>query len=277
MWPDALNSKNAAYVKANKKGELNDIFHDLDAIKAEHRKFETQIEFPPAKATVDKAQTWGRSTAQFVSSPNMKKLVGSLKIVGKRAATAATKPKISSDAKKALGVIAKAANDHAAVFEPAKITAAINKIVHDLVEEDKKRLLGRLSTVFKSYNDCAKRGHPEIAEAKKMLAKWKNTPNADAAAEANAVGVKINGTCRDMTQNIQNLVNAIGYGADLTQFGLQDRDVTTLPKLAKTLVPFANTSTGVGTGKSYKQMEEIVKLVDVNAKLYDQIAQRMPG
>jgi hypothetical protein len=43
-----------------------------------------------------------------------------------------------------------------------------------------------------------------------------------------------------MTQNVQNLVKAINYGADLKQFGFEDRDIVAQPKLAKTLVPIAN-------------------------------------
>lgn len=271
-WPPELDSRTAASKKANKKHELDDIFHDLDALRAEHAKLEKKIEFARKNLNAVKAKEWGQRAMTFASSSDVTKLVGSLKIVAKRAATTAAKPKISSDAKKALQAIAKASNDRAADFEPNKITRSISSIVHQLVEQDTQLVLGRMADVSKKFKNCADRGHPEIGQAQQLLKTWAANPAADDAKEALAVAGKLYDACRDMTQNISNLEKARAVGADLTALGLQPRDVETLPKLAKTLVPYAGGAQSAGKGKNRAQMDKIVKLVAVNAKLYDEIA-----
>lgn len=276
IWPDALDPKSAAYAKANKKGELNDIFHDLAAIQAEHRKFQTDIEFAPARQrNKETTDGWVQNITAFAGSANVKKLVGSLKIVGKRASTAAAKPKISSDAKKALQAIAKSANDHAAAMEPAKLAREIGQIRAELVKAGNEEALKRVGSMLAGLKAIANKGHPGIAEAKKRLAQWANNPAADAEEEAAAIGRHLYDDCRDMTTGLGNLIKAQKAGGDLVAAGLQQRDVVTLPGLTKTLTPFGN-SMDTYKGKDRAQMQKILHTVDVNAKLFDTIASHIP-
>lgn len=277
MWPASLDPKSPANVKANKKGELNDVFHDLAALQGEHKRFSHTIRLAPQK-TIRDADTdkWVQDITAFVASADLKKLVGSLKIVGKRAATTAAKPKISADAKKALQAIAKSANDHAAAIEPAKLTREIGVIRAELDKASADESLRRVGGSVKAFKDCAKKGHPGLAQAKNVLTQWAANPAADDAKEAQAVGSHLFNECRDMTQPLVNLLKAQRAGANLVRLGFEKRDADTLPGLAKTLVPFANSSKPISTGKNRAQMQKYVHLVDVNAKLFDTIASHLP-
>jgi hypothetical protein len=276
MWPDALDPKSGANVKANKKGELNDVFHDLAALQAEHKRFSNTIRLAPQKAGRGAdTEKWVQDATAFASSADVKKLVGSLKIVGKRAATAAAKPKISSDAKKTLQAIAKSANDHAAAIEPAKLAREIGQIRAELVKAGHEASLKMAGMTLGAFKDCAKKGHPGIAEAKRMLTQWAANPAADDATEAQKIGTELYNDCRDMTQPLTNMLKVQQAGADLTQFGFQQRDIETLPGLGKTLVPLANASKPISTGKNRAEMQKLVHLADVNAKLFDTIASHL--
>jgi len=276
-WPATLNPGSPENVKANKKGELKDVFYDLAALQSEHKKFQDTIRLAPKRAIreVD-TEKWVQDATAFAASSNVKKLVGSLKIVGKRAATAAAKPKISADAKKALQAIAKSANDHAAAIEPAKLTREIGQIRAAFEKAAHEEALKRVGATLTAFKDAAKKGHPGITEAKKLLAQWANNPAADDKEQASAIGGHLFNDCRDMTQPLANLLKAQKAGADLGRLGLEPRDVDTLPGLAKTLVPFANGSQRITTGKNRAQVQKLVHLADVNAKLFDTIASHLP-
>ena len=98
---------------------------------------------------------------------------------------------------------------------------AINATMRKLIEQDKQFVLNSLTKVFANYKACAAKGHPGVQRSRVTLdGEWPAPADAEGAAR-NKIGTDLFSDCRDMTQNVQNLLKAVGYGADLTQFGLQ--------------------------------------------------------
>lgn len=270
-WPKELEPR--TWQKANKNGELTDLLSDLATAKNQHAGI-GNYPLIPAKANRHKADEWVRNAIDVFQGKPMKQLVGALRVIEKRC-DGLEKTKLSSDAKTAVKAIKKSCDQHADSVDMKVVLPALHAAADDLVEADKQYVLQSLRTLFASLKACAQRGHPGVQKAKAVLQAWP----ADPAAEDHTrqeIGNALYGDCRDMTQNVQNMVKAINYGADLTQFGFQDGDVAALPKLARSLVPIANAKSGVANGLSRAQAATLVRAVDVNAKLFDQIAGRAP-
>lgn len=204
----------------------------------------------------------------------MKQLVSALRVIEKRS-EALLKKKLSSDAKTATKAIKTSCGQHADSVDLKVMGPALTAAADKLVEADKQHTLQSLKMVFTNFKSCAQRGHPGVQKAKDVLQAWPTDPAAEDATR-HQIGIALYDDCRDMTQNVQNLVKAINYGADVKQFGFEDRDIVALPKLAKTLVPIANAKAGVGVGLSKAEITTLVRTVDVNAKLYDQISSHVP-
>ena len=87
---------------------------------------------------------------------------------------------------------------------------------------------------------------------------------------------KLNKACRDMTQNLQNLVKAMHYGGDLS--GLEQRDITAVPEgRAVARADRGCQEERHREGMDRDQLIKLIRTVKVNADLYDEIAKRVPS
>jgi hypothetical protein len=273
-WPNSLESK--TYADANKNGELTDVLRDLGQVESEFLKI-GDYPFPPTKANLEQAQRWGQTAAAFFRHGNGKKLSSSLQILRTRAAAAADHPRISAEGQTALTAIRDSCTAHAESISDDVMMPAINATMRKLNEQDKQFVLNSLTKVFASYKACAAKGHPGVQRSRVTLdSEWPALADAEEAAR-NKIGTDLFSDCRDMTQNVQNLLKAVGHGADLTQFGLDERDIKTLHLISKALVPIANAKSSVVTvGKSKAEIDTLAQEVEANAWLYDEIAKHMP-
>ena len=273
-WPDSLESK--TYADANKNGELTDILRDLGQVKSGFLEI-GNYPLSPKKANLEQAQRWAQSAADFFARGKGKELSGSLQILRKRAATAADQPGISAEGQTALTAIRDSCTAHAESISYDVMMPAINATIRKLIEQDKQFVLNSLTTVFANYKACAAKGHPGVQRSRVTLdGEWPTDTDAEDAAR-DKIGIDLFGDCRDMTQNVQNLLKAVGYGADLTQFGLNKRDIETLHLISKALVPIANAkSSVVPVGRSKAEIDTLAQEVEANAWLYDEIAKHMP-
>ncbi len=260
--------------KANKAGDIEDVFSDLEAAKKLHDRI-GNFPFAPKKGTAEAAQMWGEDALNFFKGAPLKKRIGSLKVIRVRVTKAETNKKFAKESKAALKTIGDKIDDVVASVDISTITPQINTIMKGLVEADKEFVLNSLTRVFKSSKDCAARKHPEIVEAAKELAKWNDDlEESDKNKIRVAVANQLTDACRDVTQNLQNRVKAFGYGADI--LGLEPRDKATLPKVAKTLIPIANNKGSLFDGMDKAQMAQVIRTVKVNADLSDDISSRLP-
>ena len=269
-WPDDLLRK--SHAKGNKSGEIEEVLSDLEAAKKLHDAI-GDFPFPPAKAAKNAAENWAANAVSFFAGGAFKKLLGSLKVILVRATKLQQQGKLGKDAKASVKTIIAALNDHINSVEHSVIDPQMMKIVHDLQEADKQYVLKNLKVLFVSYKACAAKKHPEIAEAANAVAGWSDDTGEQDQVR-NAVHNKLNKACRDMTQNLQNLVKAMHYGGDLS--GLEQRDITAIPKVAQSLVPIADAKKSVTEGMDRDQLIKLIRTVKVNADLYDEIAKRVP-
>jgi hypothetical protein len=272
-WPAELQS--VTYQKANKKKELTDLLKDLDTAAKQHAEAASTYPFAPGKVTTpDAAQRWAEVAAQYFSAPKTKKLAGSLKVIGKRAQELANK-NVSTEAKKAAAAIAGACDTYAKSLELKNNQPTINAHQRKLIQDNKKETLDGLRDRFATFKAVTAKGHPGLVKAQQIMKTWPRG-NAEQIKARQDLQSAIYDDSRDMTQNVMALVKAMSYGADLTQFGLQQRDVATLPKIGETLTPWANAKGSFTVGRPESALVTMVKTLAANAKLYDQIAARLP-
>lgn len=272
-WPAELQS--ATYQKANKKKELTDLLKDLDTAAKLHSVAASTYPFAQAKVTTpDAAQRWADVAAAYFSAPNTKKLAGSLQVIGKRAQALGTK-KLSPEAKKAVAAIAAACDTYAKSLDLKNNQATINTHQRKLIQDNKKETLDGLRDRFATFKAVTAKGHPGLKKAQQIIKTFPRGREAQIKARQD-LQTAIYDDSRDMTQNVMALVKAMNYGADLTQFGLQQRDVVTLPKIGETLTPWANAKASFTVGRPETALATMVKTLAVNAKLYDEIGGRLP-
>lgn len=269
-WPSDL--ERSSYPKGNKKGEIEVIFTDLETAKKQHSSI-GNFPFPRAKAGKDAADTWGKLAEDFFSGSNLKKVTGSLKIIQKRISTLSGKKDVGKDAEAALTKINKCINLTVDSVSPSVINPQIDQVKQKLLDADKEYIQKTLKTVFSTYKACAAKKHPEITQAIAAVKAW---PADEKGQEdvRKAVNTMLFDACRDMTQNLNNMGKALEYGLELS--GLEQRDIITIPKLSKTLVPIANAKDTLTAGMDVEQLKQLVRTVKVNADLYDEIAKRVP-
>lgn len=269
-WPaDLLRTSHS---KGNKKEEIEEILDGLDTAKRLQEAI-SNFPFPKAKASRNTAVTWANDAQDFFDGAAFKKLMGSLKVLAKRVTEALKVKTLSSDAKKSLKDIQKSLDEIIESVAPNVIGPQIARMVSVLMAADKEFTLKNLKTMFTSYKACAGRKHPGITKAAQELKNWSDDPLVQQTTR-NVVHGQIYNDCRDMTQNLQNLVKAQEYGGDLS--GLEDRDVATIPKIAKVLIPFANAKTSFTDGMDLPALVKLVRTIKVHADLYDDIAKRVP-
>lgn len=266
-WPDTLLRK--SYVKADSAGEIAEALNSLDDAHQAWKKT-TFPQIAPKRADEDAAERWAGDVRDFFAGGELKKLVGSLKILEVRVV------KLQKTAKKkesttALKDIKEAVVDLLDSADISKIEPQIAKALVVMKAAAGQAALDRLPMVLKSFKSCAQKQHPEIGVATQALAQWSDDPQQQGKVRDEIHG-RLYDACRDMTQNLANLLKAQKAGADLTRFGLEPRHVNVLPTVAKSLIPIANAKSSVTDGKDLDQLKLLVRTVKVQADLFDNIA-----
>lgn len=282
VWPDSL--KAATLTSADKKNQCGDIVASLKDAEKACIKAGNSLPFPPKKADHGKASDWVVSAQRFAASSDLKKVAGALKVIQVRInnllqANADKKNKsVSLDKKMVpiLNAISKTAGEYADSLDRKKVLPQIGAIGREAMEAERAHAIKMIGTISSAMKQCKQRGHPGVKAAAAALRDWSDEDEEAQKAVRATVGNAIRDDCRDMTQNISNLLRSLKNGGVVP--GLEPRDITTLPKLAKTLVPYAGSQNGTDFtgGKSKAELAKIVKTIKANAQLFDQISDHLP-
>lgn len=81
--------------------------------------------------------------------------------------------------------------------------------------------------------------------------------------------------CRNMTQNLANILRAVQNKVDLTPFGLQDREIDALQKIVKPLVVIGNAEGSVTQDLDFDGMHEMLAHARQLAAVYDAVAKKV--
>jgi hypothetical protein len=273
LWPKALETKQ--YALANKKGGLTDLLSNVDTAHEQWKRIGNWPGGVQGRVSTTRARSLGQDVLDFFKAGAPPKLRGACEIIAKRAAVISKDSKASKEARKAALAIGTAAGGIAEFMEGGSLTTAVNKAVNELVDASKRLILARMKNVFVQFKAVADKGHPGLWAARAQLQNWP----ADAAGQDQAlqrIGTSLYDDCRDMTQNVANMVKAIDEGLDLTEFGVQPSAIKTLPGLSKGLVPIANSKAGVTNGLDRAAVTKLVAQIERDAALYDKIADKLP-
>lgn len=278
-WPSAL--KAADFRKIDKKGAATEIASSLEAAEQTFKAMRTRIPGVPNRANQDQANVFLKDAQNFLASGEVKKVLGSLQIVSKRAAkmiSEAGKLKLDKKVVTALQSVKSTADAHADALDRKKIIPKLGALATDLIEADRVMVLSRLGPTIKAFRTCAAKGHPEIGSAARILRNWRDEAEE---TDKEQIRTKIFGllydACRDMSQCTGNLAKVLKAGGTVP--GLEDRDLKALPKLTSSLSRIGNAqnSASIVGGLDRGGLAQLIRTVQVNAQLYDQIAARLPG
>lgn len=278
-WPDAL--KAADFRKIDKKGAAEEIAGSLEAAEKTFRAMLGKLPGVPNRASREQANDFLKNAQSFLASGEVKKVAGSLQIVSKRAAKMISEaPKLKLDKKvvSALQTVRAAADDHVDALDRKKIIPKLGTLARDLEEADRQMVLSRIGPTMTAFKACAAKGHVEINSAARLLRNWRDeAEEGDKDEIRKGIYQLLRKACRDMSQNTGNLAKAVKAGGTID--GLEDRDVKTLPKLTTSLARVGNATSedSVTGGLDRGGLAQLIRTVQTNAQLYDQIAGRLPG
>lgn len=281
LWPASLSGSELK--KLDKKEQLTDLINTLNDAKIVCEvQVGTKVPYPPRRADDEDANAWVQRATAFVRSTDLKKLVGTLQIVKKRVENrleAAERKKSPEPLDKklvpVLKQIAAEAEAYANSLDSKDLIPRIGTLAQKMMEAEHVTVLERIGPVIKASRQVRAKGHPEIRLAVNALNAWDD--NADEEAK-NAVrfevGTNLRACCRNMGQNVGNLLKAIKHGGDIP--GIEPRDLDTLPKLHKTLSECGNTEREMELtgGMDKAAMVKLIRTIKANADLYDQIVDR---
>ena len=271
----------APLVRADKKGEIEDITASLDAVQVTIRTAERSVLLPPQRASKKQAADFVRNAQAYING-DLKKVAGALKVTSKRIENALKdhKAKRRTINKKLVPMITglKAACDaYAASIDRKTLVTRLPRLAEAAMAAEEAQVLRMVGPVSKTFRSCAAKGHAEINSSARLMRNWRDDmPDAHEGIRGK-VGELLRKCARDMSQNVVNLNKAVSRGIEIP--GFEARDYTTIPKLAKSLTPIANSQSGDQITRDMGKAEllHLIRTMKAHANLYDQIASHLPS
>lgn len=271
----------AALVRADKKGEVADIAASLDGVVKVIRTAERSVVLPPLRADRGDAQTFVRNAQAYING-DLKKVHGSLLVASKRIETAlkdakAKRRPINKKLLPILTALKQNCDTYAASIDRKTLVVRLPPLAEAAMAAEEERILRMVGPVSKTFRACAGKGHPQLASCARLMRNWREDMPDVHDQIRSKVGDMLRTCARDMSQNVVNLNKAISRGIEIP--GFEQRDYVTIPKLARSLTPLANsqTATQITGDMSKADLLNLIKTMKAHANLFDQIASHLPS